>query len=175
MEFREALQIARSNPGCTVTRDEAGNFVVHRPDGSVVGAPGGGESELDILRRKNERLQERYNWACGKLEDVGRSYQAEIVRLEARLNENAVALSVERDERKKCEHELQVAKHKLSKVSKEEFDRIKAAEAGERDALAAELRAERREVVCPCQGEVENCARCGGVGRYTTDGYGNIV
>lgn len=175
MEFREALEIARTNLGYSVTRNESGNFVVLRPDGTVVGAPEPGETELAIIRRENERLRERYGWACDQPEQSGREHRAEIVRLEARIHELSSALSAERDEHSKCDHELQLIKNKLSKVSKEELDRIKEADAKERDARATELRAERRQVLCPCRGEVENCTRCNGRGTYTADGYGNIV
>jgi len=40
MDFREATEIAKKNPGSILTRDSAGSFIVQLGDGGVIGATG---------------------------------------------------------------------------------------------------------------------------------------
>ena len=64
MNFREASEIAKKEPGSVLTRDEYGEFIVQLPNGSVVSDPVshgvGPEGTIQYLRAKLDRvLRER--------------------------------------------------------------------------------------------------------------------
>lgn len=175
MHYRDAIEIARQNPGFCVTRGGDGEFVVLRPDGSVVDAPTDGETERDRLAIENARLRDQYENVSALLDEATAGHRAEIAGLEAKLEQLRVKLQAEQHSHSSTSMRLAHAEAKLAKVSQNELDRIKLADEAQREERAAELREERRVINCPCRGEVENCPRCCGRGTYTTDGYGNIV
>lgn len=175
MDYREALEIARRNPGASVTRGENGSFVVRRPDGTLLGAPSLQADELTRLKHENERLQRRYDDAFALLDEAKRDHRAELAGLEAKIHELRSALLAIRDEHANATKKVEQLQTKISKVSAEEWERIKITDDKEREELAKATRAARHTQKCACLGEVENCARCDGRGTYITDGYGNIV
>ena len=175
MDFRDAIEIARRNPGASVTRGEDGDFIVRRADGTLFGAPVPSIDEIGQLRRENERLQQRYDDAFALLDETKRHHRAELTGLEAKIHQLHISLHAAQAEHEDTVTHLKQLEAKLAKVSRAEWDRIKAADERDRQDYAKALREERHVQKCACLGEVENCARCDGRGSYTTDGYGNPV
>lgn len=65
MDFREASEIAKKNPGAVMTRDDTGSFIVRLGDGRVIGATSNeqtstnDESFREELTEMREQLVER--------------------------------------------------------------------------------------------------------------------
>lgn len=175
MDYRDAIEIARKNPGASVTRGEDGGFIVRRPDGTPLGGPKPAIDEIEQFRRENERLQQRYDDAFALLDETRRHHRAEIAGLEAKIHQLQMSLHAGQVEHASTIDRLKQLEAKLAKVSQAEWERIKAAEEKDRQDYARALKEERHVQKCACMGEVENCARCDGRGSYTTDGYGNPV
>jgi hypothetical protein len=184
MNYREALEIARCNPGFSVSPTEAGGFAVHRADGTPVNSAPQPEDELSRLKRDKVSLEERLAWSSAQLDQANSSHRAALASLESKSQrvsselaaartENALALASRDKQVSDITKHLQQLQSRLAKVSKEELDRITAIDAGERDERSKERKAQRRVQNCSCRGEVESCVRCGGRGYYATDGYGN--
>jgi len=154
VEFREAAEIARRNPGARVTRDPNGGFTVVGEGGSLLPGSAPAMKEVDHSLRESEFLR--------------RENRAEIVRLQQALRASEQALLDARTENERL-------KERISRVTDKDWEKIKTREHAERESQARDLRAERHEQKCSCLGEVENCARCDGKGTYTVDGFGNRV
>lgn len=175
MEFREAAEIARRNPGARVTRDPDGGFTVVHEDGSLLSGTPPAMKDVDHSHRESEFLQ-RENADIQRMlmeerRDRGSEVsglRAEIVRLQKALRASEQALLDAGTENERL-------KERISRVTDEDWENIKTREHAERESRARELRAERHEQKCSCLGEVEDCARCDGKGTYTVDGFGNRV
>jgi len=189
MLYRDALELARNNPGCLVTRASDGEFVVKRPDGSIldsVPAPTAptptmiAESEdhehrIERLVREVEYLQQRYDATLFTLDEERRQAQERLSTKDQLMGNLRGQLKDAETRIASLTDELNNFKARMAKLSPEEQERLKALEADERKNHSDELRNERHTRHCSCQGEVENCVRCNGRGSYITDGYGNIV
>ena len=175
MDFRDAIEIARRNPGASVTRGEGGGFIVRKPDGTLLEASEPASDEVEQLKRENERLQQRYDDAFALLDETERSHRADIASLDAKIHQLQMSLLAAREESKAAAERIKELDAKIAKVSASEWERIKSADEEDRRAYAEAMRKERNLQKCSCMGEVENCVRCDGKGSYTTDGYGNIV
>jgi len=199
MNYQEALQIARENPGCRVRRSAAGVFEVVRPDGSVLpdviavgGVPAAGATpprdlqhqydgalaKLETARREIQMLQ----GAIHRLERENAKLQVSINGLQNRAHKMQELMAARRKqhdakERERSNRAARVSQleSKLARVSPEELQRIEAAEQEEFALNARNLSNQRREIVCRCRGENEGCVHCFGRGVYTTDGHGHEV
>lgn len=175
MEFREALDIARRNPGATVTRGADGQFVVLREDGSPFPLPDPAKDELERLQRENAFLLRRYDDIHAQLEDERKAHKSDVAALNAKVHQFQLAKHESDEALAAAAKTNEQLREKMSRVSAEEWARIKVQEEEQRQAHVRELRAERRTQHCACKGEVENCARCDGRGTYVVDGFGNPV
>ena len=175
MDFRDAIEIARRNPGASVTRGEDGDFVVRQPDGTLLGGPEPASDETEQLRRENERLQQRYNDAFALLDEARQNHRTELSGLEAKIHQLRILMHAAREENANVVNCVKQLEAKISRVSQAEWERIKAIDEKDRGDYTKALKEERHFQKCACMGEVENCARCDGKGSYTTDGYGNPV
>ena len=175
MEFREALDIARRNPGATVTRGADGQFVVLREDGSPFPAPDPAKDEIERLQREIAFLLRRYDDVQSQLEEERRSHKGDVAALNAKVHQLQLAVNAGDEALAAAAKTNEQLREKIARVSPEEWARIKVHEEELRQANVRELRAERRVQNCACNGEVENCARCYGRGTYTVDGFGNPV
>ena len=194
MNFRKASEIARMNPGATITRDELGGFLVRKPDGGLLGAdlnvavmdsPRFDGAERDALHQKCMRLQEEIREAK-QLLHASESRENLLHAKLLSLREDCQKLRVSASKANSEAHELRqklielqsehvALKAKAGRVSDAEWARIAELERAQREEEFANRRAERRSISCPCSGEVENCARCYGAGEYVVDGFGNRV
>ena len=198
MNFRQACELSKMNPGSTVQRNESGDFVVLDADGhsnEQIGQP-----------RKETQPAARNNSDCADLETLKKALEAaqsEAAHLRAvfdSANEGAKyeisksgkwrskyeELQHQYDRMQKQYNEVK-SKHeemlnqlnqlqsKLDLISNAEWKTIQERIQKEKDDYSKELRGKRVLMKCPCSGEVENCARCYGAGEYTVDGYGNRV
>jgi len=175
LDYREALDIARRNPGTRVTRGADGQLVVLREDSPPFPVSSPAKDEIERLQQENAFLQRHYDDICAQLENERRAHKADISALEAKIHQlwkKKHAMDEALATAGKANDQL-VAK--ISKVTAEEWARIEAHEEEERKVHFKDLRAARQVQNCRCQGEVENCVRCYGRGSYTVDGFGNPV
>jgi Skp family chaperone for outer membrane proteins len=86
MEFHEAAEIAKQNPGAILTRDGSGTFIVRFSDGRVIGCTTESKVDTDALRVERDRFDEILREARTSFEHRERELQAEIRKLEARLS-----------------------------------------------------------------------------------------
>lgn len=179
MDFREASEIARRNPGARVTRGSDGGFVVLLEDGSPFPSQNSAENETERLLRDCDLLRRQSDELRAELEEERSSQRREEAALNAIVQQLQFQLQfadqASKEALSSANKTIEQLKAKMSLVSAEEWERIKVCEKTDREDHARELRKERRTQSCPCQGEVENCARCDGKGIYTVDGFGNPV
>ncbi len=188
LNFREASEYAKRNPGSILTRDESGEFIVRNSDGSLVTEAIDAstavetaqlvrslEAEISQLRSKLEsveitaanqqqKYQEQKYRSCREREGLKKN-------IAKALSENATLTKKLAEANEK----IDLLSQKLGKVSEEEWERINTCEENERKELADKRHKERHAVRCSCRGEVENCRFCYGRGTYETDGFGNKV
>ncbi|NOT16668.1 MAG: hypothetical protein HOP20_01205 [Sulfuriferula sp.] len=174
MEYHEAADIARKNPGAVMTRDSSGTFIVRLTNGEVVGSSGNTANVADAAHQERE----------AHLDFAFREDQLhhEIADLSETISKLKGAVSAAKLDAHQLSQQLETLRaenaslqSKLAKVSAEELERIKAADKVIREADSARRKSERRTVKCSCFGEVENCFRGYGAGEYTVDGFGNRV
>lgn len=186
MLYRDALELARSNPGCSVTRDSVGEFIVRRPDGSLVESspvqPAADTAEKSTQHSYIERLEHELDLVRQRFDAALFSMEQERRQFQERLQNKDFLTGNLREQLKSAEaritgllEELSAVKARLARLTPEDLARIREAEDNERKDLAETLRQERHTQHCACQGEVENCIRCSGRGHYVTDGHGNII
>lgn len=179
MDYHEAAEIARKNPGAVLTRDAFGSFVVRLLNGTVVGAEDG-NTVMDGLLRERDALLEELSQVHADLAAREEQLQSEIAALRSTCAKLQGVVSAARCESLQLSQQLEALRTekmaletRLSKVSDSEWERIREEDRLQREAEAVQRKAERRVVQCACSGEVENCARCFGAGEYVVDGYGN--
>lgn len=181
MEYQEAAEIARNNPGAVLTRDASGFFIVRLLNGTVVGTVDDNTVMDGLLRERDAHFEElsqvHANFAARE-----EQLQAEIAGLRAKCMKLQGDVSAKKGESAQLSKQIEalraekmVLETKLSKVSDAEWERIREAERSQQESKVIQRKAERRVVRCACSGEVENCARCFGAGEYVVDGYGNQV
>jgi len=175
LDYREALDIARRNPGARVTRGADGQFVVLREESFPSPGSDPANDENERLKQANALLQKRYNDVVAQLEDERRVHKADILAHEAKIHQLWIKQHASDAALKAASQTNDQLRTRIAKVSLAEWARIEAHEEEERNAHAKRLRAETHVQKCRCQGEVENCVRCYGRGSYTVDGFGNPV
>lgn len=79
MEFRQAVQVAKNNPGTTLARDHNGTFIVKNPDGTLV-AGGGNDSHSGDSTNETNLLKDTIRDLQSKLHQQESTYST--------LNEN---------------------------------------------------------------------------------------
>jgi len=181
MEYHEAANIARKNPGAVLTRDASGTFIVRLTNGVVIGSSGNAavvdavhrerEEHLDELSRVQTDFAFREDQLRHKISDLNET----ITKLKGSVNAaklDAHQLSQQLEMLRAENASLQT---KLAKVSAEEWERIKESDRVIRESYVARRKAERSTVNCQCLGEVESCIRCFGAGKYSVDGFGNRI
>ena len=149
VEFRHAMQLAKSNPGSVLTRNDDGSFVVRNPDGSLV-SDGNHDGHSNVSANAIRLLEE------------------EILALRSKLHQQELVNSSLRKELDSTKSQLKKLAKIHDMIGKEELERIEKQELEIR-------RNERHTIQCSCRGEVENCHFCYGRGTYVTDGFGNRV
>jgi len=181
MEYHEAAEIARKNPGAVLTRDASGSFIVRLLNGNVVGAVDASAVMGGLLRERDAHLEE-LSQVHADFAAREEQLQAEIAALRMTCTKLQGAVSAAKCESVQLSQQIEALRTekmaletRLSKVSDAEWERIREADRLQREAEAVQRKAERRVVQCACSGEVENCARCFGAGEYLVDGYGNQV
>ncbi len=181
MEFHDAAEIARKNPGAVLTRDASGSFVVRLPNGNVVGAADA-SALTDGLLRERDALRNELSRVHADFAAKEEQLQAEIAALRVTCTKLQGAVSAAKRESVQLSQQIEALRtdklrleRRLSKVSDAEWERIREVDRVQREAEAVQRKAERRVVQCACSGQVENCARCFGAGEYLVDGYGNPV
>ncbi len=174
MEYYEATDIAKKNPGAVVTRDASGTFIVRLTNGVVVSSSGNAADGVGVTHRESD-------------ERLGFLFREEQLLHEiANLNETITELKNSVSSKVVFAHELSQQletlraekvslQTQIAKVSSDEWERITEADKVVRETEVARRKEVRRTVKCPCLGEVENCVRCFGSGEYTVDGFGNRV
>ena len=192
MEFRQAIQVAKNNPGTILARDHDGSFVVKNPDGTMV-ADGSHDSrsedstneiglledtirdlqsKLHHLESTNSALNEKLRVTQIRYERISKQrdlkYKKEIQDLKSELKEKRTSNATLKKKLSSTVVQLEVLTNKFEMVNEEEQKRIQNQEVEDR-------RRERHTVQCSCLGEVENCHYCYGKGTYVTDGFGNRV
>jgi len=174
MNYQDAKEVARKNPGAVVVRGQDGGFVVRLVDGLVVSVSL--DSSNDVRAEGDiEALSQRCKYLSWRIEESEKIYKKKVSELDILIDElNAVLRNV-RDEKRGLEIELNDIRSRLGKVSQQEWERIRVEDENNRLNYVEEMRSQRNTKECSCKGEVENCVRCGGSGYYTTDGYGNFV
>lgn len=196
MQYKDAIAIAKSNPGSVVKRGADGLFEVHTEDGKILSsdqhnkptqeypsAAPGAETEKTIseLTKKIESATAELKIKANNLhaaESVIAEQSRRILSLTELLRTSQAELQGAQAELLIIKNKLASHEARISKVSKDEWDRIDREEQLKREQetiLANEKRLQRNVISCACLGEVEKCPRCFGSGSYMTDGFGNIV
>ena len=179
MDYRTALKIARRNPGFTVRPGTDGGYLVYRPDGTLHSP-----SHADIIKPQSGEsdLQVRLDGVLTQLANAQTciaTLKNQVQHIGAELNGERASRAIERkttdDERESLKTRIQQLEARMSKVSVEEWDRIKTVDEKVQRERASDLTGQRLVSSCSCRGEVESCFRCSGSGSYMTDGYGNLV
>ncbi|MDC0362811.1 hypothetical protein OAN12_07215 [Halioglobus sp.] len=146
------------------------------------------EKEMQSLRRENEQPSIRNKMLKSALEhktsllkkraSIDYDYELTLEKLavaQKKLNlasESNIGLTQLLEQKEK---EVQLLQKKLARVSEIDWKQITQREKDEERKVYEDLSAERNIVNCKCLGEVENCKKCYGRGRYTVDGFGNVI
>jgi hypothetical protein len=162
MDFREASEIAKHNPGAVMTRDSSGSFIVRLRDGSVIGPTAGDRQTAcdDLLKEEITELRGlliEKNSIIEKLQSDAEALRNDI--------ENVVSTRLESEKSRlaKIREELSLQKSALEEKTKSVQAHLKKLE-----LLEKTYRERFGEVVIKTVKEsVESrsvCQRCGGDG-----------
>lgn len=162
MDFREASEIAKQNPGAVISRDGSGSFVVRLRDGSVIGA-----TTVDSQTPYRDLLQEEIAELKGLLlekDSIIERLQSEVKALNNDV-ENIVRTRLESEKSKLSEIREELTERRSAL---EEKNRIAQAQLNKLELLENTYRERFGEVVIRTVKEsVESrsvCQRCGGDG-----------
>lgn len=186
MEYFEAANIAKQNPGSVVTRDDSGSFIVCLAHGAVIGPSQYASDVLQASLRHREKQLDDLSRICDDYASREIQLKHEIAALTETITTYRGFISQAKLEINQLSLEVESLQSKLAKVSTVEWERIKESDRLNREADLARRKAERTAdfarrkaecttVKCSCGGAVENCNRCFGAGEYTVDGLGNPV
>jgi chromosome segregation ATPase len=182
MEYYEAADIARKNPGAVMTRDASGTFIVRLTNGEVVGSFGNTAIAADVAHRERKAHLDELSRIQTDFAFREEQLCHEISELDEEISKLKRAVSAEKLDSYQLSQQIETLQAentslqgKLAKVSAEEWERIMAADKVIREADIAHKKSELNTVKCSCCGSLENCTRCFGAGEYTIDGLGNRV
>lgn len=198
MNFSEATKIAKAHPGSVIRRAADGSYVVEPPRGAVERSPAPvvrpvldrKSQEVSRLRSELGAIKAERKERILAIEAVNqdqiahlRDYHARDLRaIRLRYKQREESLLLEIQGLKSDIQVLQGANERLSAELKtaavarsRNVARAKQPTTNDSTELGESLLNERRVVNCSCHGEVENCFKCDGTGRYTVNGYGNPV
>lgn len=176
MEYFEAANIARQNPGSVITRDDSGIFIVRLANGAVVigsSQYASGVTQGSVPQR--EKQLDELSRICDDYASREIQLEHEIAVLTETITTLRGSISQAKLEVNQLSREVKSLQSKLAKVSTAEWERIKECDILDRETDVARRKAERTTVKCSCGGAVENCNRCFGAGEYALDGCGNRV
>ena len=182
MEYHEAAQIAKQNPGSVLTSDQTGSFIVRLNDGRILGVPQSNTAAVEQLLQGREKHAKELYRIQANFTSREEYLKAEVIKLGETCTNLRATVSAANFKSAELTQQLEtlrtvnaVLQTKLSKVSDAEWEKITESDRLQREAEAVQRKADRRKVKCACSGEVENCARCFGVGEYDVDGYSNVT
>ncbi|MDR0737281.1 MAG: hypothetical protein LBF51_10740 [Zoogloeaceae bacterium] len=174
MDFREASEIAKKNPGAVMTRDSTGSFIVRLDDGRVIGTENDGrtahdESFREELTGLRDQLIEK-NLIIEKLETEIKALRDNIeaaisTRLDSEKSELAnirKELSLQRSVFDKKTNDVQARLQKLDLLEKTYRERF-----GEVEIKTVKESVESRSVCQRCGGDGGvrgGCQKCDGSG-----------
>jgi Tfp pilus assembly protein FimV len=205
MNFHEAAEIARNNPGSVLTRDDAGGFVVLLNDKTISRSeksnrdqeqPQHGVDLIEEMRARTNALELERQSMEKEHKQIVQQYEEQITQLQSELKvqtheinrvnhlcdtirQQAVTLRAElessRAEISALTAKLEGLQRLVEKLPADELGRIRALREKELAAQAEEKRSIRELINCSCGGESDKCFKCAGTGSYVIDGYGNVV
>lgn len=149
MNFQEASEIARRNPGSILTRDESGQFYVRSPDGNLVGASGESSSLNQVLRERNLKISQLER----ELSDLRTNIDAEV---DSRLKPRMLSIEAEWAN----VNEVKIKLYEQHKKAESKLRKLKLLEDAYEKRFGA---AEVKEIKETVQSR-EICSRCGGDG-----------
>ncbi|WP_157866647.1 hypothetical protein [Aromatoleum aromaticum] len=175
MDFCEASEIAKKNPGAVMTRDSTGTFIVQLGDGRVIGATSSGHSTAhdDSFREEIAELRDRLvekDSIIEKLETETKALRNDIenvisTRLESeksRLAKIREEFSLQRSTFEEKTKDVQARLHKLDLLEKTYRERF-----GEVEIKIVKESVESRGVCQRCGGDGGvrgGCQKCDGSG-----------
>jgi uncharacterized coiled-coil DUF342 family protein len=205
LNFHDAAEIARSNPGSVLTRDDAGGFVVLLNGKTISRAEKSShdeqqsQREVDLIAELRDRINELELERQSKEREhkqIAHQYEEQITRLQSELKvqtheinrinhlcdtirQQAIPLRADlessRVEISSLTAKLEGLQRLVEKIPTEELDRLRELRGKELAAQAEEKRSIRELISCSCRGESDKCFKCAGTGSYVIDGYGNVV
>lgn len=149
MNFQEASDVARRNPGSVLSRDEFGQFIVRSSDGNMLGEPNQTSNMNQLLRERDSKISQLER----ELSDLQTNIDAEV---NSRLKPRQLAIEAEWA----SVNEVKIKIYEQHKKVERQARKLKLLE----DAYAKRFgAAEVKEVKDTIQSR-EVCSRCGGDG-----------
>jgi predicted RNase H-like nuclease (RuvC/YqgF family) len=205
MNFHEASEIARSNPGAVLMRDDTGGFVVLL-NGKTISPiekssrdqeqPQHGVDLIEKIRERTNALELERQRMEMEHQQIVHQYEEQITRLQSELKVQAHEINrvnylcntirqqavSHREELESSRAEISALTAKLKglqrlveKLPADELGRLREFRGKELAIQAEEKRNFRKLINCSCGGESEKCFKCAGTGSYYIDGYGNVA